>query len=256
MKIAKFNKSEFGTLTTIISEHTGVVMFIGKEVAEMWGHTNLRQAVKRICSEDEFKVIKLKKYPDFKKQLLSNNLLQSSNAPSIMMLTESAMYKLALASNLDKAKPFRDWVAQEVLPSIRKHGYYSFANQTQKLMIHTEHSIQKQNSKDVNKKNFIEGGIESVIEYNRQSSLLHTGKLPHEWIEEGKKIGLKSKERSSGKEVIRHLKPEIACGMSFTDDMVKKGFDLKTVSELTNKAAIPLFKGMLEIGAIPAELND
>lgn len=255
MEIKKFNRNEFGTLTTITNEKTGIVMFVGQEVAKMWGHTNLRQAVNRLCNENEFKVIKFKQYPEFKHLLLSNDLLQSSNAPSIMMITESALYKLALASNLEKAKPFRDWVASEVLPSIRKNGYYSIADQTQKILIHTNKSIQKQNSKDVNTKNFIEGGVSAIIDYNKKSCLLHSGKTTKEIKEYGKQIGLKSTERSSAKEVLRHTKPEIACAMSFTDDLVKKGFDLNTVSELSVKSAIPLFKGMIELGANPNELN-
>lgn len=256
MKIEKFTKKEFGQLTTITNEKTGMVMFIGKEVAKIWGHTNLTQAIKSAhINKEEYKIIRLIKFPEFKNDLCKFKLV-TSKTPTITMLTEGAMYKLALASNMEKAKPFRDWVTNEVLPSIRKNGYYSFANQTQKLLLHTEISIQKQNSKDINGKNFIEGGIESVIDYNRKSCLLHSGKLPNQWIEEAKKAGLKSKERTSGKEVLRHLKPEIACGMSFTDDMVKRGFDLKTVSDLTKKAAIPLFKGMIELGANPKELND
>jgi hypothetical protein len=44
--------------------------------------------------------------------------------------------------------------------------------------------------------------------------------------------------------------------MSFTDSLVQQGFDLKTVSELSMKAALPLFQGMLELGIKPAELKD
>jgi len=256
MKIDKFQKQEFGSLTTITSEKTGITMFIGKEIAELWGHTNLTQAVGRLCNNNEFKLIKLSKFLDFKNQLLSNNLLTSSKANSIMLITESAVYKLALSSNLENARPFRDWVTSEVLPSIRKNGYYSFADQTEKILIHTNVSIQKQNSKEINHKNFIEAGIESVIEYNKQSCLLHTGKTPHEIKEIGKQTGLKSKDRNSAKEVLRHTKPELACAMSFTDDMVKKGFDLKTVSELSLNCAVPLFQGMIELGMKPKELKE
>jgi len=256
MDIRKFNKKEFGTLTTIVNDKTGIIMFVGQEVAKMWGHTNLRQAIGRLCNDDEYKVIKFKNYPEFKYLLLSNNLLQSSNASSIMMITESALYKLALASNLDKAKPFRDWVTSEVLPSIRKNGYYSIADQTQKILIHTHKSIQKQNSKDINAKNYIEGGVSAIIDYNKKSCLLHSGKTIKQLKEYGKQIGLKSTERTSAKEVLRHIKPEIACAMSFTDDLVNKGFDLNTVSELSINSAIPLFKGMIELGINPKELNE
>lgn len=255
MEINKFTKSEFGTLTTITSHQTGVVMFIGKEVAGIWGHSNLTQAIKSAqLSKEEYKVIKLTEYPEFKEQLTNLNLV-TSKTPTFTLLTEGGMYKLALCSNLEKAKPFRDWVASEVLPSIRKHGYYSIADQTQKILIHTNKDIQKQNSKDINSKNWIEGGLKSVIEYNRRSCLLHTGKSTKQIKEMGKNAGLKSVQRSSAKEVLRNTKPELACAMSFTDDLVKSGFDLNTVSELAKKCAIPLFKGMIEIGAEPKELK-
>lgn len=254
MQIAKFTKSEFGTLTTLTSDKTGVVMFLAPEIGKMWGHSNMKQVVNRILNESEYKVITKSKHPEFFKELVSNNLLPSK-AQRIQLVTESAVYKLALASNLEKAKPFRDWVAAEVLPSIRKKGYYSIANQSEAILIHTNVSIQKQNSKDVNKKHFIEQGLESVIEHNRQSMILHTGKTLSQWKKIGKDKGLKSKETSSGKEVLRHIQPEMACAMSFTDSLVSKGFDLKTVSELSLKAAVPLFQGMIELGIKPKELE-
>jgi prophage antirepressor-like protein len=254
MKIDKFTKSEFGTLTTITSEQTGVVMFIAPEIGKMWGHTNMRQVVNRILNKDEYKVISKSKFPDFFKQLVSNNLLPSK-AQRIQLVTESAVYKLALASNLEKAKPFRDWVTSEVLPSIRKNGYYTFANQTQSILLHTNTSVQKQNSKDINNKNYIEKGIESVIEYNRLNCLLHTGKTPTEIKREAKNKGMKSVDRNSAKEVLRHTKPEIACSMSFVDSMVKQGFDIKTITELALKCAVPLFNGMIELGIKPKELE-
>lgn len=255
MKIEKFTRSEFGTLTTITSKKTGVVMFMAAEIGRMWGHTNVKQAVNRLLNESEYKVIQKSVYPDFFKILVSNNLLPSK-AQRTQLLTESGVYKLALASNLEKAKPFRDWVTSEVLPSIRKRGYYSIANQSNAIMIHTNTSIQKTNSKDINAKNFIEKGIESVIEYNRMSCLLHTGKTPKEVIKDAKEKGLKSKETTSAKEVLRHTKPELACAMSFTDSLVKKGFDLKTISELSLKSAVPLFQGMIELGINPKELSE
>ena len=43
--------------------------------------------------------------------------------------------------------------------------------------------------------------------------------------------------------------------MSFTDSLVAKGFDLKTISELSLKAAVPLFQGMIELGIKPKELE-
>jgi prophage antirepressor-like protein len=254
MKIDKFTKAEFGTLTTITSDKTGVVMFVAAEVGKMFGHTNMKQVVNRILNEDEFNVVSKSKYPDFFNMLVSNKMLPSK-AQRIQLVTESGLYKLALSSNLERAKPFRDWVASEVLPSIRKNGYYSIANQSEAIMIHTNVAVQKSNSKDINSKNFIEKGLDSVIEYNRNSCLLHTGKTTKEIKQIGKEKGLKTAERNSAKEVLRHIKPGLACAMSFTDSLVQKGFDLKTVSELSLKAAVPLFQGMIELGIKPKELD-
>lgn len=255
MKMDKFYKHEFGTLTTFTSEKTGIVMFMAKEICDNWGHTNVTQAIKDAGLTDiEYKVIELKNFKDFKKQLTKSNLV-GPRASNITMITESGMYKLVLNSNLEKAKPFRNWVASEILPSIRKNGYYSIADQSKMVLLHTNISIQKENSKEINKKNLIEKGIESVIDYNRTSCLLHTGKTTKEIKEYGKSIGLKSIERTSAKEVLRHTKPEIACAMSFTDSLVKEGFDLRTISELSLKAAVPLFQGMIELGIKPKELE-
>lgn len=40
-------------------------------------------------------------------------------------LTESGVYKLIFKSNKSDAEKFQDWVTDEVLPSIRKHGAYA-----------------------------------------------------------------------------------------------------------------------------------
>jgi prophage antirepressor-like protein len=255
MKIEKFTKSEFGTLTTITNPKTGISMFIGKEIAKIWGHTNLSQAIRTAkLNPEEYRVIKLSDYPEFRKEVYQSNLV-TSRTPTFTILTESGMYKLALASNFEKARPFRDWIASEILPSIRKKGYYSIADQKETILLHTNVSIQKQSSRDINAKHFIERGIEAVIEYNRNSCLLHTGKTPNEIKKIAKDAGMPSITRTSAKEVLRHTKPELACAMSFTDDLVKKGFDLKTVSELSLKCAVPLFQGMIELGIKPKELE-
>ena len=40
------------------------------------------------------------------------------------MITESGLYDLVLSSKKKEAKDFRRWITKEVLPSIRKNGYY------------------------------------------------------------------------------------------------------------------------------------
>lgn len=53
------------------------------------------------------------------------NLVIQGQRRSVRLINEPAIYKLAFRSNSGKADKFTNWVASEVLPSIRKTGSYS-----------------------------------------------------------------------------------------------------------------------------------
>lgn len=248
MEITKFKHMDFGNLTTITNPKTGNTVFVASEVAKMWGHKSFTQTIKRLLKADEFIKVNRTEHPDIMKEFVTTKLI-SAKTQSIVLLTESGLYKMALASNLPSSQPFRDWVTAEVIPSIRKTGGYSVASwDFDKLKKHNDKSVQLSSSKEINSYNYEKGGVDKIIEYNKQSCILHTGLTPKEIMEIAKQKGLKASERTSAKEVLRNTNPAVACGMSFTDSLVKQGFDLKTVSELTKKAAIPLFEGMMELG--------
>lgn len=143
----------------------------------------------------------------------------------------------------------------DIYRTVTHKTFDAFTNYTN-IADHQKKEVQKQNSKDVNAYNYFQGnGVEDVIEYNRKNCMEHTGKRPAEWKKIGKEAGLKSKDCSSGKEVLRHLQPESACGMSFVDNMVKMGAPVDKAIELSKKYAVHLFKGMLDLGQTPNELN-
>lgn len=242
-KIAKFNHELFGSLTTLKNEKTGKIMFIGNEIIKLWGHTNLSVAIKSSkLLKDEFTSIDLSKFPEFKNQLFDNNLI-SNKTNRVILLTESGVYKLILSSKLEKAHEFKNWLAGEVLPSIRETGSYQLSGLTSKeIGMNTKKTIQLQNSKAVNSKNFQEGGIIKTIDYNRKNCKQVTGMEPKDIR---KKAGVKSK---SAKEILRETNPELAATMSLNDHLViDKGAKLE---ELVNvdKAAINLFKELSKMG--------
>jgi hypothetical protein len=43
----------------------------------------------------------------------------------MLTVTEAGLYALVFKSRKDNAKRFQKWVIAEVLPAIRKHGYYA-----------------------------------------------------------------------------------------------------------------------------------
>lgn len=241
MEIKKFVNSDFGSLTTLKSEKTGKIMFIGKEVAEQWGHTNLRQATIRLLNKDEKLLVKKRDFPDFFNQLVCNNLLHTK-VNSILLVSESGLYKLCLASNLDKAQPFKDWVTQEVLPSIREKGSYSFDSVSIKeLSKQTIREIQVDNSKKVNSLNYTKGGVPSIIDYNRSNCKQVTGLEPSQI----KKIA--KQKNKSAKEILRETNPELAATMSLNDHFVNNGAKLEQLVNL-DKSAITLFKEIGKLG--------
>jgi len=52
--------------------------------------------------------------------------------PHSIYLSESGLYSLMLTSRLKKAKKFKLWITQEVLPSIRKYGFYKMKTKYEK----------------------------------------------------------------------------------------------------------------------------
>lgn len=118
---------------------------------------------------------------------------------------------------------------------------------------HTLRAMQIQHSKDVNAEMYNRGGRAKVISYNQLNCQVRTGKLPGEVMLDGKAKGLKAKERTSAKEVLRNTQPEKACGMSFADSLIISGGDEVKSLALSVKAE-DIFKGMMELGITPAEL--
>ena len=58
--LKKFRNNEFGQLTRLTNEQTGAIMFLAKEVAEMFGHKNVTQAVSRLLKKSEYKSFRLR----------------------------------------------------------------------------------------------------------------------------------------------------------------------------------------------------
>ena len=75
-------------------------------------------------------------------------------------VTEPQMYYVLMRSKAKKARPFRQWVVNEVLPTIRKKGYYTLKENKRdvlvrkleflKLSLATENITEEQHAKMLN----------------------------------------------------------------------------------------------------------
>lgn len=58
------------------------------------------------------------------KMKVPKNVLQGKGGNQATLISESGLYKLIWRSDKPEARRFQDWIAREVLPSIRKTGAY------------------------------------------------------------------------------------------------------------------------------------
>lgn len=84
--------------------------FVGKDVCDALGYSNPRDAIARHVDEDDKNTV----------------VFRDGNRgnPNITIINESGLYALIFGSDLPEAKRFKRFVTHEVLPSIRKYGYY------------------------------------------------------------------------------------------------------------------------------------
>lgn len=106
MKI--FSNPEFGDIRTEVID--GEPWFVGKDVAEILGYSNTRDALGKHVDEEDKNTVAI--YDGIK------------GNPNQVVINESGLYSLILSSKLPSAKRFKHWVTSEVLPSIRKTGGY------------------------------------------------------------------------------------------------------------------------------------
>ena len=93
--LKKFENDVFGDLNTVVINE------------EIW--LNANDALARHVDGDD---------------VVKHDTLTEGGKQQMNYVNESGFYSLVFGSKLPGAKDFKKWVTSEVLPSIRKHGYY------------------------------------------------------------------------------------------------------------------------------------
>jgi len=101
--IQKFQHEKFGEIR--ITDKEGTPWFVANDIAVALGYEKPNNAINKYCK----KVNKFN-YP--------------VTGRSLNIISESDVFRLIMRSKLPSAIDFQDWVVEEVLPSIRKHGFY------------------------------------------------------------------------------------------------------------------------------------
>lgn len=122
-EIQIFNHADFGEVRTIYENDA--VLFCGSDVAKALGYANPSKALADHCKGVT------KRYTPTK-----------SGEQEMSFIPESDLYRLVFRSKLPGAEKFTDWVASEVLPSIRKHGAYMTPEILQAAILNPDTMIQ------------------------------------------------------------------------------------------------------------------
>lgn len=103
-----FQNSQFGELEILTIDNKE--WFPAIKVAEILGYTNPRKAIRDHAKEKGVTI----------RSVLSNGGMQDKK-----FIDEGNLYRLITRSKLPQAERFEEWIFEDVLPVIRKHGIYA-----------------------------------------------------------------------------------------------------------------------------------
>lgn len=88
----------------------GEPWFVAKDVADVLGYSNTREAVAKYTDDEDRNTVALRD--------------GNRGNPNQVIINESGLYSMILGSRKPEAKRFKKWVTGTVLPAIRKDGAY------------------------------------------------------------------------------------------------------------------------------------
>lgn len=126
--------------------------FVGKDVAEVLGYSNTRDALaKHVDNEDK----------------LTSQITTAGQNRNMTIINESGLYALIFGSQLNSSRKFKRWVTSEVLPQIRQTGKYEEPKSPMEIM-----RLQFEALDETNKR---VDTMEGDVEYLKKEVPLSTG---------------------------------------------------------------------------------
>lgn len=120
-----FRNAEIGSVRVVMVNKKPY--FVARDVAEILGYNNPRDAISKHVDEEDKDVAKCD---------------TPGGTQDLTVINESGLYSLILSSKLPSAKRFKKWVTSEVLPSIHKHGLYATDNVIDNILNNPDFGIE------------------------------------------------------------------------------------------------------------------
>jgi len=106
--ILKFSNKRFGEVR--IFDKNGEPWFIARDIAKTLGYSATEKMTRMLDADEKSNV------PIWDTRTSQNRIST--------IISESGLYSVTINSQKKEAKEFRKWITSEVIPSIRKHGFY------------------------------------------------------------------------------------------------------------------------------------
>ncbi len=164
-EIKNFVNEQFGTIRTIVIDD--MPWFVAVDVAAALGYATPRDAIARHC-----------------KGVVKRDTPTSSGVQQMSYINEGDLYRLIMKSKLPSAEKFENWVMNEVLPSIRKHGIYATDSVIDNILNNPDFGIELLTK-------LKEERAARVKAEQRNAVLMHVNKT-YTMTEIAKELGLKS----------------------------------------------------------------
>lgn len=120
-----YENAQFGQIRTSVTE-SGEPMFCLADVCKALGLSNPRKVKTQLSP----------------KGVTISDTLTNGGVQQLNFINEPNLYKCIFQSRKKEAEAFQDWVCEEVLPSIRKHGAYATPQTIQSLLDNPDMGIE------------------------------------------------------------------------------------------------------------------
>ena len=150
----------------LIIDIYNVLWFNAKEVCVALGYKSSIDAIKdNVEKENKTKLELINKKKKIKRH------------PHTLYINESGLYSLLFNCRFTICKEFRKWITEDVIPSIRKYGYYEIQKKYKQKLKKTNKELEKLKKQyeeiehNLKKNNYPKGGLFYVIETNKNNIL-------------------------------------------------------------------------------------
>jgi very-short-patch-repair endonuclease len=271
IEIEKINNSQYGELTILKIDN--INYFLAKEIAILTSHSNVKQAINRLCLNNEFRIIQKTYFLELFNQLIENKIVEKK-AAKIIILTGDGLFKFLMNCN---SLPYKlnllEWLQSLNLIKtdilfLKERKEIQFSQLLIPFINYFGYKVESQYTLESYRLDFYIPELSICIEFDEKAHIysIDNDKKRDAFLNSKKIEVLRVKENDNFGEILGFIGFKIINKMNnidiakiqhltFLNNLDTQNKDVKDKLKLKNHA-FDLFQGMIELGIKPAELNE